>query len=78
MWWSKTAPCSTNCHIDGKVKPNMFLLLLFVGTTICSMLQKFSALSRESKYSYQDIAYCKYFGLALSFANTKSSMLCTT
>ncbi len=39
------------------------------------MLQKFFALSREGQYFYQDIAYCKYFGLALSLAKAKSSIL---
>ncbi len=42
------------------------------------MLHKFFALSREGQYFYQDIAYCTYFGLALSFAKTKSSMLGST
>ncbi len=39
------------------------------------MQQNSFALSREGQYFYQDTAYCKYFGLALSFANTKSAML---
>ncbi len=30
------------------------------------MLQKCFALSREGQYFYQEIAYCKYFGLALA------------
>ena len=55
-----------------------FLLLLFFGTTFSSMLQKFFALSWEGRYFYQDIAHCKYFGLALSFAKTKSSILGST
>ncbi len=39
------------------------------------MQQIFFALSREGQYIYEDIAYCKYLGLALSFAKAKSSML---
>ena len=55
-----------------------FLLLLLVGSTFSSMLQEFFAFSREGQYFYQDIAYCKYCGLALSFAKTKSSILGST
>ena len=72
---SETAPCSTNWHIYGKIMPDIFLLLLLVGTTLSPLLQKFFALSREGQYFYQDIAYCKILGLALSFAKTKGSML---
>ncbi len=53
----------------------IFLLLLLVGTTFSPMLQKFFALSRVGQYFYQDITYCNFFGLALSFAKTKGSIL---
>ncbi len=65
-------------HFDKVNCAKYFLLLLFVGATFSSMQQNFFALSREGQYFYQDIAYCKYFGLALSFAKTKSSMLGST